>query len=85
MVHSITLSFNLNFHDCVSTNNPLLEVMYVEIEDCSSGRNKRKHTPPTTQVDKLFSPQTKHQQHVKHLIKGKKVKSNVRHCPACPA
>jgi hypothetical protein len=36
MAHSITLSLNYNFHDCVLTDTALLDVMYVEIEDRSS-------------------------------------------------
>jgi hypothetical protein len=44
LAHSITLSLNYIFHDCVSTDTALLDVMYVEIEDRSSDRNKHKHT-----------------------------------------
>jgi len=57
LAHSITLSLNYIFHDCVSTDTALLDVMYVEIEDRSSDRNKHKHTRHNYTSRQVVSPQ----------------------------
>jgi hypothetical protein len=57
LVHSITLSLTYTFHDCVSTDTALLDVMYVEIEDRSSNRNKHKHTRHNYTSRQVVSPQ----------------------------
>ena len=80
MAYSITLSLNYNFHDCVSTDTALLDVMHVEIEDRSSDRNKHKHTRHNYTSRQVVSPQIKYKQHVKHLIKGK-----TKFTDPCPA
>jgi hypothetical protein len=43
--------------DCVSTDTALLDVMYVEIEDRSSDRNKHKHTQHNYTSRQVVSPQ----------------------------
>jgi hypothetical protein len=58
LAHSITLSLNYIFHDCVSTDTALLDVMYVEIEDRSSDQNKHKHTRHNYTSRQVVSPQT---------------------------
>ncbi len=59
MAYSITLSLNYNFHDCVSIDTALLDVMYVEIEDRSSDINKHKHTRHNYTSRHVVSPQIK--------------------------
>jgi hypothetical protein len=59
LAHSITLSLNYIFHDCVSTDTALLDVMYVEIEDRSSDRNKHNHTRHNYKSRQVVSPQIK--------------------------
>ncbi len=45
-------------YDCVSIDTALLDIMYVEIEDRSSDRNKRKHKRLNYTSSQVCPPQT---------------------------